>query len=499
MKKSLLALLAAMALSYSHGQVVEKSPCAYYADPSFIKIRQDKNSVFSRRLEFVKKSSKTERLGWGSLKMEKGKFVPVPLVSAATFPEAIFEKPDLEAFTKAWERIIGSFYKVPVVAHIVRRSNGTEGLAEADLRASIDRANAHYFQAGMRLELCAVRYIDNDRTYRTYIDDDSSDASLHSDVVLDVVNRNVAGKLNIYCVPNAPTSWAWRPVTDAKKQHILFLNSQVRNESTFSHEVGHWFGLMHTHGGSSTELVNASNCATEGDLVCDTPADPNLSGLVNSSCAYTGTARDRNGSAYAPDPANLLSYSPRACRNRFSSDQIDIMQSVFLGVADERGFSFKSCLKTFCFTLQLNSMKLSPDGKGWKVRISGTSMDVSRFNVNFSFPFDSEGEANSALQAFRAKPSIEMCMLSGTDMYYFLHDGEPIEYPGARNFINIDPANLSVQNAQNGRFQIGNLGARSETFLFDSQDDAEQALFAMRRYRFKKVSFMQSGTTILSR
>ena len=499
MKRQLITLLVSMTLSQLHGQVTEKSPCAYVADPAYIKLRLDRSSDFSRRLDFVKKSSKAERANWGSLRMEKGRFVPVPRNFANMFPSGIIEKQDLEQIAKAVDKIVGSFPKVPVVAHIVRRSNGTGGLSEADLRASIDRANVHFIQASMQLELCAVRYIDSDRFFGTYFDDDSSDARLHTAPVLDVKNRNVAGKLNVYCVPNASTSWAWRPNRDANMQHILFRNDHVRNESTFSHEVGHWFGLMHTHGGSTSELVNGSNCGTEGDLVCDTPADPNISGQVNSSCAYTGTATDRNGNRFAPDPANLLSYAPKICRTRFTPDQVDIMQSVYFGVAEERGFSFSPCMKTYCFNLQLKTVKALKDGSNWRVRITGNSRDLFNLDLTFSFAFDSESEANQAIQAFNAKPTLDLCVLSGTNLYYFLHNGSAIDYPATRSFLNFDPEALSVEPRQDGRFQLGRLGLSSESFNFATRDDAEQALFSLRRYRFKKACFTHTGTMILCR
>ena len=102
-------------------------------------------------------------------------------------------------------------------------------------------------------------------------------------------------------------------------------NSCAINGSTIVHELGHYLSLYHTHGptntGTTTELVNGSNCIISGDDLCDTPADPNLSGLVTNSCQYTGTAFDANGQAYVPDPTNIMSYSKKVCRTFLSSDQ----------------------------------------------------------------------------------------------------------------------------------------------------------------------------------
>jgi hypothetical protein len=66
------------------------------------------------------------------------------------------------------------------------------------------------------------------------------------------------------------------------------------NPSTFPHEIGHYFNLLHTHETAyGSECPSGSNCGTAGDLVCDTPADPELGGgNVNTSCVYTGSEPD---------------------------------------------------------------------------------------------------------------------------------------------------------------------------------------------------------------
>ncbi len=101
------------------------------------------------------------------------------------------------------------------------------------------------------------------------------------------------------------------------------------DNKVFLHEMGHYLGLYHTHGktntGTSDELVNGSNCLTAGDDVCDTPADPNLSGGVSTNCTYIGTAQDLNNQFYVPSVANHMSYAPKACRTLFSVGQMNRM------------------------------------------------------------------------------------------------------------------------------------------------------------------------------
>jgi len=98
-----------------------------------------------------------------------------------------------------------------------------------------------------------------------------------------------------------------------------------------AHEVAHVLGLMHPHDALyGAELVDGSNCTTAGDLVCDTPADPNLGlpGMVTyGTCTYIGTATDANGQAYTPSTTNIMSYAP-CVLTTFTPGQAQVMQYV---------------------------------------------------------------------------------------------------------------------------------------------------------------------------
>ncbi len=103
-------------------------------------------------------------------------------------------------------------------------------------------------------------------------------------------------------------------------------------DEILAHEVGHALGLPHTHGytnfGTTDELVNGSNCSTHGDRFCDTPADPNILGLVNGACVYVGNLTDANGQQYTPNTGNIMSYTNGNCRSHFSAEQHERMYDV---------------------------------------------------------------------------------------------------------------------------------------------------------------------------
>lgn len=204
---------------------------------------------------------------------------------------------------------------IPMQVHIIRRSNGTGGLTVTELNTAMTTLNLRYEAACMAFYVCGdINYIDDDQYYNF---DDSDEGALTS-------ANNVADAINIYyanSVSSGSSNYCGYAYYPGGQDVIMMDNSCALNGSTLPHEVGHFFNLPHTHNGGG-ELVNGSNCTTAGDGFCDTPADPNVSGLVNSSCVYTGTATDANGDLYVPDPSNIMSYSRKPCRTFFSNEQL---------------------------------------------------------------------------------------------------------------------------------------------------------------------------------
>jgi PKD repeat protein len=211
---------------------------------------------------------------------------------------------------------------IPIKAHILRRTNGSGGLSVADLNTAIAVMNTRYAGSGLEFFLCnGINFIDDD----SYFDFDGNDESIMTSLY------GETGMVNIYFA-NSVTSrsganlcgYAYYP---GGPETVLMANSCATNGSTLSHEVGHFFALVHTHGGSNTpgstgELVDGSNCSSTGDFICDTPADPQLGfSNVNASCNYTGNARDANNQLYTPDPTNIMSYSRKSCRTQLTTQQ----------------------------------------------------------------------------------------------------------------------------------------------------------------------------------
>ncbi len=141
------------------------------------------------------------------------------------------------------------------------------------------------------------------------------------------------GMINLYLVnsitmPQYDGQIAGYAYMPGGPERLIISMSYVSDGTTLIHEMGHFFGLIHTHGPQfeSDELVNGSNCHTSGDLICDTPADPNIYGHVNHLCEYTGRARDANNQKFQPMVSNFMSYAPARCCNSFTPGQLDVMK-----------------------------------------------------------------------------------------------------------------------------------------------------------------------------
>jgi hypothetical protein len=162
---------------------------------------------------------------------------------------------------------------VNVRIHISRTSNGTDPSAsQADANRMINILDAAYAAANIDFHLCGIYYLD-DNNYHTGWDpyDNAHD---ENDLIVALGNNYKKYTLNIFVTDlkrhlHGHSNWPedFMDLIEIDKDNIF--------QTTLPHEVGHYFGLLHTRDHQfGYELADGTNSSVAGDMIADTPAEP---------------------------------------------------------------------------------------------------------------------------------------------------------------------------------------------------------------------------------
>jgi len=162
--------------------------------------------------------------------------------------------------------------EVPVPIHIiyVNQSNGTPPGQTIRISESVNVAN-QVFDGVANIVICGYHHINNS-TFANF--------NWVTDRIplYDLYHSEEA--INVYIVSMLDVGSGVAPFPWADKNNMIVINKGA-DKFTLAHELGHSFGLYHTHQGNapiSGSICNLldpnSNPLTTGDLVEDTPVDP---------------------------------------------------------------------------------------------------------------------------------------------------------------------------------------------------------------------------------
>lgn len=238
-------------------------------------------------------------------------------------------------------------YRVAVKANVISGNNSSAFLSESDVRAIISNANTYLQNINVQL------YLYNDKVYQIK-SDQYADFKVADELFLRQAN-DVSDAINIYFVKYITlqnltilSGYAALPTYSSSTNRIFYSYFERTDDDfnnlknkTFLHEIGHYFGLLHTFQDSNhadiskRELVTrgaGSNCVAMGDQLCDTQADPfeRLPLIYAFSCDQKTPSdlQDAHGNTFSPPIDNIMSYQQR-CGNIFTEQQYQKMQASF--------------------------------------------------------------------------------------------------------------------------------------------------------------------------
>lgn len=216
-----------------------------------------------------------------------------------------------------------------ISVHSIEDSLGVPSVTISDAQNMIASLNTAFAPICLQFSLCKFEIIKNYKysTFFSFTDEPEVNALY-----------NHANMINIYCPRRVFVGSAigvgiefggYSPLGGSVNSNTVLVANASGDVAI--HELGHFFGLMHTFENPGSELVNGSNCATAGDLICDTEADFDATQQfppVFIGCNYVGNLVDSNGDFYTPLLANYMSYSPCGCK--FTHQQYLRMAATYL-------------------------------------------------------------------------------------------------------------------------------------------------------------------------
>jgi hypothetical protein len=220
------------------------------------------------------------------------------------------------------------------IVEVVRPGRAT--LPENRVQRSVEILNEHFAAARLYFQLIRHEKITRnitlpqlqERSYEPYLE-----FSRELDIAEAVTLYLVDNKEDLCSESSCSRSHGFSFVLSDATNNVVLDKFFVDDHKTLVHEFGHYFGLLHTFDTQNgVETVNGDNCATAGDMICDTPADPGPMYAVyvnQSTCEMADFREPVTGLMYRPMINNFMSYY-KPCYLRayyFTQGQLDMIRT----------------------------------------------------------------------------------------------------------------------------------------------------------------------------
>ena len=310
---------------------------------------------------------------------------------------------------------------IPVKVHIVTNNDGSGGIDISDVISELNEVNTYFENSFVEFYVCdEVNYINSSSLY-------DFDSDTQQDLLFSNHQENI---LNVYFVNDisfgsgGACGYTYLPGnTNQYYDAVVMDNDCTTSQSgtTLTHEMGHHLNLIHTHGpqnGTLTdELVNGTNCSVAGDLLCDTPADPQLgySNVNDVNCLYSESGpptTDAQGNLFDPDTSNIMSYAPQECTNTITDQQYARMYAGYH--AFKNYYACPSLNVSFISEqtaidcgeqLLVDFSDNSTNSSAWEWDVNGDNV-IDYTTQNFSHTYESPGSYDVSLKISNGSETI---------------------------------------------------------------------------------------------
>lgn len=207
---------------------------------------------------------------------------------------------------------------VPIKFHVGAKNDGTERISESNLLDMLCELNEDFAPYDFQFFLSGgtFNYINNNTFYESHLETVNSIMTAQYDSLA----------VNVFIVDDfQPSGGLFGAYYNVPRDWIVIAKSQIgKDNNTLTHEMGHYFSLLHTYNGWDTpyivenvpapattplgiptELQNHSNCDIAGDYICDTSPDYYF-GTFWTECDWTLNVLDPIGERVMPDERNHM-------------------------------------------------------------------------------------------------------------------------------------------------------------------------------------------------